>query len=227
MPMKVRSHTHASVFDVIPAHAFQENLESLIRLGQDDPYVLEAMLQFMYKSSYDNDNDTTPKRRPAIVFAVQVYAMADKYQVDELKAYTLAKFISLAQEEWDQDFFCEALRLIYNNEMFPQHDQAMHEAAFEQILRHPVQLIRSKSFMSMIDEVGGIASRLSKELCSDMLGYKCEECGKVALVGPCLDLSHEHQTYYRCGMKCTWSEYTQVQGDETRSNGKVHGEHRY
>jgi len=135
---------------------YQESVEGVIKLDHDDPFVLQAMLHWMYKSTYDDDNGNNPSRCSAIVFNVQVYAIANKYNVSELKDLALASFTAQAGDHWDEAEFTQALRLTHDDDKFPQHDTAMAEAARAQLRVHAGDLMESEKFMSMIDQVGGI-----------------------------------------------------------------------
>jgi len=169
------------------------------------------MLHWMYKSTYDDDNGNNPSRCPAIVFNVQVYAMADKYNVTELKEFALEAFTAQAEGHWDEAEFVQALRLMHDDDKFPQHDTDMAEAASAQLRVHAKDLMKSKEVISTIGQVGSIGSQMllaiydidSVENDKRVKKYKCTHCHN-AIMMDCVKSASAGYCYF-CDQHINWA----------------------
>lgn len=142
------------------------------------------MLHWMYKSTYDGDIDNSRSPSVALAQHVQVYAIADKYNVTELKARAVAAFTAQAKDYWNAAQFIQALRLIFDDDKFPQHDEDMANAAYAQLRVHVKELTDSAEFLWTINQVGGIGSLMISAMYSDndiksVKTYKCSSCYRV------------------------------------------------
>ncbi|KAI0147301.1 hypothetical protein GGR57DRAFT_259153 [Xylariaceae sp. FL1272] len=99
---------------------FKENHEGIVDLPDDDPRAVEMMVYYFYHFRYDlagtlaGDADTDASPMPsALVLHVLVYAIAEKYNIQGLKAFALEEFKAAVTEPWDTDVFLEAAREAY------------------------------------------------------------------------------------------------------------------
>ncbi|KAK5710260.1 hypothetical protein LTR17_019030 [Elasticomyces elasticus] len=125
---------------------FKEAEEGLITLQEDDPRVVEAMLQFIYTLDFDDScHDVDVVEMPAIVFNVNVHIAADKYDIPALRKLTASKFHAYALTKWDTAGFAEAAALVFDA-----------GTAVEESLRDIVVSIATKNAKKLLgqDEVG-------------------------------------------------------------------------
>ncbi|KAK3640303.1 hypothetical protein LTR56_011899 [Elasticomyces elasticus] len=123
---------------------FKEAEEGLITLQEDDPRVVEAMLQFIYTLDFD-DSCHDADEMPAIVFNVNVHIAADKFDIPVLRKLTAFKFHAYALTKWDTAGFAEAAALVFDA-----------GTAVEESLREIVVSIATKNAKKLLgqDEVG-------------------------------------------------------------------------
>ncbi|KAK5727350.1 hypothetical protein LTR15_003244 [Elasticomyces elasticus] len=124
--------------------AFKEAEEGLLTLHEDDPWVVEAMLEFIYTLDSD-DSCFDIAETSGIVFTVNVHIAADKYDIPALLKLTASKFHAYALTEWDTAGFAEAAALVFDA-----------GTAIEESLRDIVVSIATKNAKQLLgqDEVG-------------------------------------------------------------------------
>ncbi|KAK5707674.1 hypothetical protein LTR97_000212 [Elasticomyces elasticus] len=124
--------------------SFKEAEEGLITLHEEDPSVVEAMLQFIYTLNFD-DSCFDIAETSGIVFTVNVHIAADKYDIPTLRKLTVSKFRDQAATGWKTAGFAEAAALVFNAGI-----------AVEESLRERVVSIATKNAKQLLcqDEVG-------------------------------------------------------------------------
>ncbi|KAK4961874.1 hypothetical protein LTR10_002367 [Elasticomyces elasticus] len=124
--------------------AFKEAEEGLITLHEDDPWVVEAMLEFIYTLDFD-DSYSDIAETPPIVFTVNLHMAADKFDIPGLRKLTALKFHAQALAEWKTAGFAEAAALVFNAGV-----------AVDESLREIVVSIATKNAKQLLsqDEVG-------------------------------------------------------------------------
>ncbi|KAI1502473.1 hypothetical protein F5X99DRAFT_427129 [Biscogniauxia marginata] len=98
---------------------YKEGSSGTVELPEDDPYIVNIMIYYLYHLDYDasslmrgteNTEDELTKdvfgavfapqpRSPALVLHAKVYALAEKYFIDSLKALSTQKFETMALKE--------------------------------------------------------------------------------------------------------------------------------
>ncbi|KAK4901663.1 hypothetical protein LTR27_001435 [Elasticomyces elasticus] len=86
----------------------------VITLKEDDPSAVAAMLDYVYNFDYPDDanHDNTESISP-ILFNLQVYVLADKYDIPHLGRIAESKFCQRANEDWKDAAFAEAAALVF------------------------------------------------------------------------------------------------------------------
>ncbi|KAK3648414.1 hypothetical protein LTR56_007531 [Elasticomyces elasticus] len=94
---------------------FREAKEGVIPLDHDDPSVVEAMLEYMYKLDYHDDHGTDVDGAvvPPIVFNVHILILADKYDILDLAKLAEVKSSTQARDEWKGAAFADAAALVF------------------------------------------------------------------------------------------------------------------
>lgn len=103
------------------------------------------MIQFMYRSTYDIEtlgeagdhleSDTSPPHECHIILHAKVYALAEKYVVEGLKALSLAKFETACDAHNSPGDFFSATEFVYTSTI--ETDRGMRDAAVKAFYQHP------------------------------------------------------------------------------------------
>ncbi|KAK1722907.1 uncharacterized protein BDZ83DRAFT_408048 [Colletotrichum acutatum] len=100
---------------------FKESFDNSIHLPDEEPCVVDMMMQYFYlldyrQSLYTDSLLQSPKLEPSkaesitcLLLHAKVYTIAEKYAVDGLKDLAVAKFKDAAAQAWEpNDFLCAA-----------------------------------------------------------------------------------------------------------------------
>ena len=91
----------------------QEAKTNKIELHDDEPAVVDAMVQFFYKHEYDLPSPATSTVSPAI-FHVQVHNLADKYDITALQEQATNKVKTIVYADWHDARFAELVKHVYS-----------------------------------------------------------------------------------------------------------------
>ncbi|KAI2707456.1 hypothetical protein CBS147354_9518 [Penicillium roqueforti] len=100
-------------FSRLFGHNWKEVNENVIRLEDDDPRALEAMIHFFYGFNYDSSGSDQGRTSP-MLFNVKVYQIGDKYGIPKLKAQAKEKFSVAITTCWEMDDFPTAIASAYS-----------------------------------------------------------------------------------------------------------------
>ncbi|KAI9657349.1 MAG: hypothetical protein M1821_003029 [Bathelium mastoideum] len=156
-----------SLFDQSNYSDFTEASSSNVGL-KDDPDVVHAMLKFLYNFKYNDDDVTASERMP---FAVQVFIIADKYDIEPLKEQATDRFMALTERPPCGNAFSRAVRLIYENTL----DKGTHELR----LRNDAVNYAWAKYHELVTGDGGFKQVLD-EVCgfgSNMVSFEMEKRG--------------------------------------------------
>lgn len=85
----------------------------------------------------------------------RVYALADMFFLEDLKAVAIAKLQQKLQDLWKSDSFPECIREIYTTT--PENDLGMRSAVVEMAKLHVRELVSKDKFKALICEGGDFA----------------------------------------------------------------------
>ncbi|KAH0559307.1 hypothetical protein GP486_004180 [Trichoglossum hirsutum] len=134
--------------------AFKEAISGVITLD-DDPDSVRRMISFMYTFDYDDEVKINPKsaENPALFSSIRVYAIAEKYGIEDLKELARSRFSTWASENWNHHSeFTAMVQEVYDST--PSSDRG---------LRDVVETILKKNFESVFYD-----DRLKELLISQM-----------------------------------------------------------
>ncbi|KAK1711274.1 uncharacterized protein BDZ83DRAFT_119612 [Colletotrichum acutatum] len=113
--------TISSVAKTYSVHRAIESSDGSIHLPDDEPCVVDMMMQYFYlldyrQSLYTDSLLQSPELEPSkaesitcLLLHAKVYTIAEKYAVDGLKDLAVAKFKDAAAQAWEpNDFLCAA-----------------------------------------------------------------------------------------------------------------------
>lgn len=107
----------------------------------DDPLSVDCIVQYFYKLDYNNTHSAPSPNAPDLpsdnptpngsdlVLHVKVDALAEKYDIPLLKALSLEKFETEAQQHWRSHYLLDALREAYTSTI--EADQGMRTAGMK------------------------------------------------------------------------------------------------
>ncbi|KAJ5938796.1 BTB/POZ protein [Penicillium verhagenii] len=154
-----------------------ETTDATIKLMDDDPRAIEAMIHFMYGFDYDSSGSELGRVSP-MIFNIKLYQMADKYFIPQLKKKAKYKFEQIAKTCWEMDDFPIAIAEAYQRTH--KHDRDLRELLVKISQEHVVELAENEKFCSALEETTGFAADLALSL-SEAVNHKasCAYCRKT------------------------------------------------
>ncbi|KAI9737356.1 MAG: hypothetical protein M1834_009510 [Cirrosporium novae-zelandiae] len=93
---------------------------------------------------------------------VRVYALAEKYDIPDLKDVAKSKFLRWAENNWSHEAFPTVVREIY--ESTPASDCGLREVAVQLIFDHVEEVIERKGFRELFEDVGELGLAIIVQL---------------------------------------------------------------
>jgi len=160
----------------------QEAKKNVVVLEEDDPLVVNAMLEFLYAFDYDDEvNKKDPSLYSPIVFNIHVSIIADKYDMSSLGLLAAKKFADHANAEWNKPTFADAVEVVYK--AAPDHDRTLYETIVKVASTNATALYqhdfgaRFREIAGSVPQLGSeLAQKLSARLGMQWAQYKCRHC---------------------------------------------------
>ncbi|KAH0399124.1 hypothetical protein KCU89_g6529, partial [Aureobasidium melanogenum] len=123
----------------------------------DDPKAVRAMISHIYNLFYDQSLFT-----PDLMFHINVFAAADKYDVPSLRALVVGKLPQLMNQKWstNQTEFCKVIQRLCGPNAADFADKSLQASAASFCSEHIMDLIKLDPFVSMLEEGEPFAGRL-------------------------------------------------------------------
>ncbi|KAI6259283.1 hypothetical protein MCOR31_010222 [Pyricularia oryzae] len=158
--------TIASATRNYPVHRAIEGFEGVITLHDNEPLVIDMMIQYLYLLDYKPAHDPSFQlaeskqnaSAPDLLLHTKVYAIADNYAIAGLKALAVVKFKSSAGEAWNIKDFLDAAIEAYSSTV--ETDRDMRNAV--------VQMFARRKELLELDEVKNLVRKLD-QLAYDLL----------------------------------------------------------
>ncbi|KAI6289622.1 hypothetical protein MCOR27_000118 [Pyricularia oryzae] len=143
-----------------------EGFEGVITLHDNEPLVIDMMIQYLYlldyKPAYDPSFQFAESKQnasaPDLLLHTKMYAIADNYAIAGLKALAVVKFKSSAGEAWNIKDFLDAAIEAYSSTV--ETDRDMRNAV--------VQMFARRKELLELDEVKNLVRKLD-QLAYDLL----------------------------------------------------------
>ncbi|KAK5991640.1 Speckle-type POZ-like-like protein [Cladobotryum mycophilum] len=152
---------------------WKESSEGKIEIEDFDASVVEAMLRFMYAFDYSNTYGTS-----SMVYDAQVYQIADKYDIQALKAHAKDKFSTAITTGWSMDDFPLAITVVYESTLLG--DRGLRDLAVETSRKNIDKLLELDGFRQLLRKTPDFAADLIPFLCnkvsSGIQRYQCPSC---------------------------------------------------
>ncbi|KEQ61160.1 uncharacterized protein M437DRAFT_26213, partial [Aureobasidium melanogenum CBS 110374] len=139
-----------------------------VDLGDDeDPEAILAMIRHIYDLPYDmmiegnTVDDSAPySTNEDLLFHINVYAVADKYDVPSLRPIVVKKFEDLMEITWESDDFVARIQKLTGPSMGHIADPSVQAAAAAFCAKHLHKLAKQDNFVEMIQDEGPFVGRL-------------------------------------------------------------------
>ncbi|KAI4849147.1 hypothetical protein E4T44_03528 [Aureobasidium sp. EXF-8845] len=161
----------------------------------DDPKAIRAMIQHIY------DSDQTIYLSSPItelMYHVNVFAAADKYDVPSLRVLVVSRFTQLMEQKWstNQQEFCTVIQCLCGLNAVRLADTSLQKAAAAFCSTNMLSLIKLDAFVSMLEKCGPFAARLLSAFLKNkrvINTFRCETCRSPARL---IRTAHREET--RC-----------------------------
>ncbi|KAL8965969.1 MAG: hypothetical protein Q9183_003593, partial [Haloplaca sp. 2 TL-2023] len=121
---RFRAHSaylgQSPVFDAMCRHSFTESKTHQIDLPEDDPHVFSLILKYLYAGNFagydgllDDDSLDIDRDTRALQLA-DVFLLAEKYQLSDLKELLVSKLATFADVHENIPAFLETARKVYS-----------------------------------------------------------------------------------------------------------------
>lgn len=160
--------TQSKVLAAMSDSGFKETSTSTLRLEHDDPAAVERMIKFLYTGNYDQENDEfatdqngEPSHDLTLMANALVYSIADKYDIDRLKAFARSRFNDGGCcEMWNCENFREVVTTVFDTT--PDSDQGLRSDVVESCADHIDKALTSEMWNEFFAENGAIALEVFK-----------------------------------------------------------------
>ncbi|THY73878.1 hypothetical protein D6C86_04965 [Aureobasidium pullulans] len=160
-----------------------------ISLGDDDdPKAIHAMIRHLYDLPYDQASVLFANSASVdLMFHINVFEVADKYDVPSLRVLAVGRFAWLMESIWSskKEKVCEAIQRLCAPNAVSFADRSLQASAATFCSAHILDLIKIDSFVKMLEEGEPFAGRLLTAVLrgkseSVIQTKKCDKCATVS-----------------------------------------------
>ena len=98
----------------------------------------------------------------SLVINAQVYIIADKYDVQELKEQAAAKYKEVLPRSWNSSAFTDSARMIYENT--PETDRTLRNVIVQGASENAKKLLDRGEFIDLLKSHGALAADILKRV---------------------------------------------------------------
>ncbi|KAK4979742.1 hypothetical protein LTR42_000049 [Elasticomyces elasticus] len=179
--------------------SFFEATENVVTLHEDQPEVIDQMIEYMYKNDYkDDDSDIDPR-----VFNVRMVAVAEKYFVDNLAQVAIGKVAEQVNEGMSSSGWADAIEVAYATTADSNHE--LRDTLFGFVISRAGSLLdpddlEHTDFRAMTERTPRFSLALAQRLAdlqrrqSSLSTYRC----------PGSDCNVAFQTWMEAGHNLSW-----------------------
>ncbi|KAN0071715.1 BTB/POZ fold [Elaphomyces granulatus] len=144
---------------------FQEATSGVITLDDDDPEAVKRMISFFYTHDYDHEI-TIPSYTDASILGaakigsastekstlsccgVREYAIAEKYDIKELKAFAQSRFSTWVKSNWNHPEIYSVVNEVYNST--PSNDRGLRDLVKSTVKKNATSALHKDNFREML-----------------------------------------------------------------------------
>lgn len=153
-------------------HRYQEGITGEIVLHEDDPEIVDRMIDFLYRQDYDDEGSSLETH-------AQVYAIADKYEILSLKEWAALKSRRALKRtsKDDADRVAAALEVVWTTT--PQQDGGLRSLFLLWVGDNLDKVLDSERYVEVVKGHTDLAMDIIRELsCRQKKGESyCGMCG--------------------------------------------------
>ncbi|ERF77169.1 hypothetical protein EPUS_06449 [Endocarpon pusillum Z07020] len=112
-----------------------------------------------YQQAWIEESDSNSSKNSELNVHAQMYALADKYGIHDLKDLAREKFAAVASNEWDGKGFPVAVNTVYATT--PESDYGLRNVVVDTLSEHR-ELLNKPEMEALVKEVNGLAFGLLK-----------------------------------------------------------------
>jgi len=144
----------------------KEAQQASITLEDDDPDLIHEMLIYLYTTRYPQTN--IPPREPHdAIFDAKMYAIADKYDLKDLKQRTRQAFSATWNGSWNFALLTELVKVVY--ELTPDTDRGLREQVIQAVWTERTTWLPMKAMQELVAECQGLKEDILQRLYSDLI----------------------------------------------------------
>jgi hypothetical protein len=126
-------------------------------LTEENARAVQAMIRSFYGLQYDKFNLFYKEMCPMLL-NVEVYAIADKYEVEYLKIQSKLNFANQVHEHWNSKKFFDVIRSAYRST--PSSDRGLRDVIVAICQENKMRLRELQGFEELLQEIPSFASDL-------------------------------------------------------------------
>lgn len=177
--------------------ACQEGKTGEVNLTEDEPEIIDRMLDYLYRLDYSDLPPPTPQMcEGRLTVNACMYALGDKYEIWALKELAKQKSIKALEEDWSGESFLTALEIVWTTT--PHSDRELRDCFLTAITTHRAELHNREGFMEAVRAVDELAADIgdvewkggnipSTLFCTQCKGNRqiiCSQCGRSGVFAP-------------------------------------------
>lgn len=128
------------------ASQFKEAIERKMSLDDEDPKLVEIMLRHLYSHGYLKDHPSLPEI--TLQLHAQMYAMADRFGIEDLKLLIQEQFEVLQRTDHEKDDFAAVIREVYIST--PDSDRGLRDLVVKQSANRFFEVSAKPEFFQMM-----------------------------------------------------------------------------
>lgn len=147
--------TQSEYFEKAFQDAFVEGSSGVLTFDNGSGAAHWRVFEYLYTGDYSDDLSHDFEDDPALLKEARVYALANMFFLEDLKAFATAKLQQKLEELWTSESFPECIREVYATT--PESDRAMRSAVVEVAKDHVRELGKMVLFKDLLREGGDFA----------------------------------------------------------------------
>lgn len=157
------------------ASQFREAVENKMNLDEEDPILVEIMLRHLYSHAYLKDHPSPPDI--TLQLHARMYAMADRYGMEDLRQLVREQFENLQRTDYAKDDFATVIREVYTST--PDLDRGLRDLVVKQSTACFAEVSAKPDFFKMMAETGTFGVDLVKAIKNHASRkFACPNCKK-------------------------------------------------
>lgn len=156
----------------------QEAQQRKITFEEDEDTLIEQMLLYLYTMKYPQTSPSTNRTAQDMLIDARVYALADKYELVDLKTKAKRAFERLLAEHYDDALFRDAATLVYESTL--QEDRGLREPLLDILWYNKATLLLKPGVQECIMAHEGFKNDVVESLFMDPGGSVEQQAVNVA-----------------------------------------------